>query len=1173
MAQQFGKTWWGEQFLKALSQIDYSNRLPRGKTYARKGTVKDIKIVKNIIEAKVKGSRPRPYEVRITIPAFKTSEKKKLMDTIIGDPLSLSHLLNRQLPEELNDIAKEQGIQVFPNQWSDFEMQCSCPDWAVPCKHLAAVIYVFSAEIDRNPFLLFQLHDLDILDELTKAGMQLEGSVKALNFEKILYQDPISITVSDSFEEAVFDLSKITPQTENILSLLEHKALFYTKPFLPILKKHYTLGTSFAKDTFVKEVFELEPKAFEKIEHIELQIDQKEVRFHNVTFSSGSESIDTSNFNQDLAALIQFIERIPKKYEDRLSSDLKRLYRAYHLSIHLMLNGAYIPQILELAKEHYKIRWIPAAANEEVNYLVESLEQYIHPKFVSIYTSSKKQYYLTSRDQVINLLSIFLTHFIVKKQTFNTGTKALLDFKIEELFFSYKKQTFPDFEEQQVPDSIHQYLQRLHISSQIYAPLIKIEDHPETNTFEIQLWVEHKEDAVEKPIPLDAFVQGKKYAAYKASVFQSLSSLSKDFVDIKPLISSLGKEQLFLDGDGFATVLLQVLPIIKLLGIRILLPNALKQLAKPQVSMKLESKGTSTDSKTYLNLNEMLDFQWQVAIGNQMVSVEEFKKLVKNTSGVVNIKGEYVLIDPKQIQTLLNNLEKDRDLSHIDILQTALTEEYQEAKISLSNSARSIIESLLKSETKPIPQNLKATLRPYQERGFQWLYNNSKVGFGSIIADDMGLGKTLQVISLLLQFKAEGRLDKKKGLVVVPTTLLTNWEKEIEKFAPDLATHIYHGPKRIFEKEGYDIFITTYGLLRSDITKFQKVKWEILVIDEAQAIKNAGTEQTKAIKKIKAVVKVAMSGTPVENRLSEYWSLFDFTNKGYLGSMKYFTQHFSAPIERKNDQVALHRFKKVTDPFILRRLKTDKSIISDLPEKIGQDCFIALGKEQTALYQNVVDEMMSALSDVEEKSIERKGLVLKMITALKQVCNHPSQFLKKEDYRPQLSGKAERLIEVLSSIYENNEKVLIFTQYKEMGQILSEMLFRAFGTTPLFLHGGVSRKKRDEMVEDFQEKKHIKTFILSIKAGGTGLNLTAANHVIHYDLWWNPAVEAQATDRAFRIGQQKNVLVHRLISKGTFEEKINQMLQDKKQLANMAVSTGEKWIGDLSNDELKELVS
>lgn len=447
MAQQFGETWWGEQFLKALSQIDYSNRLPRGKTYARKGTVKDIRIIKNVIEAKVKGSRPSPYNVKITIPTFNPPEKKKLMDAIIGDPLLLSHLLNRQLAQELNEIAKQNGIQVFPNQWSDFEMQCSCPDWAVPCKHLAAVIYVFSAEIDRNPFLLFQLHNLDILDELTKAGMQLEGSVKALNFQNLLHDKPISIEFANSSDDAVFDLSKIIPQAENVLSILDNKALFYTKPFVSILKKHYKQGASFAKNIEAKEVLELESKVLEKIEHVEIQLDKKELSFHRVVFFSGGEPIDTLSFNKDLDSFIDFLERIPKKFENRLSSSLIRLHRAYHLSIHLMLNGAYIPQIVELEEAHYKVRWIPATVNEEVNYLVEFLEKNISERFVIIDTGLKKEGYLKPRDQIICLLSIFLTHYMLKKGSFIAGVQTLLDIKIDELFFSNKKQSFPDFEE------------------------------------------------------------------------------------------------------------------------------------------------------------------------------------------------------------------------------------------------------------------------------------------------------------------------------------------------------------------------------------------------------------------------------------------------------------------------------------------------------------------------------------------------------------------------------------------------------------------------------------------------------------------------------------------------------------------------------------------------------
>ena len=383
----------------------------------------------------------------------------------------------------------------------------------------------------------------------------------------------------------------------------------------------------------------------------------------------------------------------------------------------------------------------------------------------------------------------------------------------------------------------------------------------------------------------------------------------------------------------------------------------------------------------------------------------------------------------------------------------------------------------------------------------------------------------------------------------------------------------YHGLNRKFNYQDFDITITSYGMIRSDIENFQKIKWSAIIIDEAQNIKNPTTNQSKAIKKLKAPVKIAMSGTPVENRLSEYWSIFDFVNKGYLGSIKYFKKEFSTPIEKDGDKYKLDKFIKITSPFILRRLKTDKTIISDLPDKIENDRYVSLTKEQTAIYKNVVDSMLKNVESLEKNDIKRAGLVFKLMTALKQICNHPSQFLKKEDFNAELSGKAIMLLDILQNIYENDEKVLIFTQYREMGEIIKIMIEEHFGREAQFLHGGISRKKRDQMVDDFQNKNHIKTFILSIKAGGTGLNLTKANHVIHYDLWWNPAVETQATDRAFRIGQDKNVMVYRLITKNTFEEKINEMLQDKKELADLTVSAGEKWIGNLSNNELTELIN
>jgi len=460
-------------------------------------------------------------------------------------------------------------------------------------------------------------------------------------------------------------------------------------------------------------------------------------------------------------------------------------------------------------------------------------------------------------------------------------------------------------------------------------------------------------------------------------------------------------------------------------------------------------------------------------------------------------------------------------------------------------------------------------LRPYQQRGFEWLTRNAELGMGSIIADDMGLGKTVQVICLLLYYKNRGTLTKNKALVVVPTTLISNWEREIARFAPSLSVYAYHGSDRNSEFKKFDVIITSYGLIRNSFEVFEKMKWQLLVIDEAQNIKNHSTEQTKAVKKIKAEIRVAMSGTPVENRLSEYWSIFDFANKGYLGSFNSFNEDFAKPIHFNHDVARVKHFRRITAPFLLRRLKTDRSIISDLPDKVENNHYTSLSANQAALYQNMVDQTITQIQETE--GIERRGLVLKLMMALKQIGNHPFQYLKQGKKEISLSGKSLLLLELVESIIENEEKVLIFSQFKEMGELLSEFITQSTNERPLFLHGGCSRKQRDEMVDKFQDG-HNQVFILSLKAGGTGLNLTAANHVIHYDLWWNPAVEAQATDRAFRIGQKKNVQVYRLINKGTIEEKIDNMIQEKRALADLTVATGETWLGNLTNDDLKELV-
>ncbi|MBN2814764.1 MAG: DEAD/DEAH box helicase [Bacteroidales bacterium] len=413
------------------------------------------------------------------------------------------------------------------------------------------------------------------------------------------------------------------------------------------------------------------------------------------------------------------------------------------------------------------------------------------------------------------------------------------------------------------------------------------------------------------------------------------------------------------------------------------------------------------------------------------------------------------------------------------------------------------------------------------------------------------------------------------AIVVVPTGLLTNWQLEIAKFAPVISSHIYHGNARDLTQFKADVMLTTYGVLRSDAETLKKLKWQVMIIDEAQNIKNNDTAQSKAVKSIPATICIAMSGTPVENRLSEFWSIMDFANKGYLGNEKNFKADFADPIQVSNDEQAVAKFRKITAPFMMRRMKTDKSIITDLPDKVEQNQYALLTKQQAALYEKTMQAAMAEIEGVsgsDGKSLfKRQGLVLQMILALKQICNHPANFLKNGHFDPLLSGKMELLFELLDSIAEAGEKVLIFTQFREMGALLQRFIIDRFGEKPLFYHGGCSVGERQKMVDQFQNNRADKIFILSLKAAGTGLNLTAASHVIHYDLWWNPAVENQATDRAYRIGQKKNVLVHRFITRNTFEERIDEMISRKKYLADMTVATGEAWIGKLSNKELREI--
>jgi SNF2 family DNA or RNA helicase len=605
-----------------------------------------------------------------------------------------------------------------------------------------------------------------------------------------------------------------------------------------------------------------------------------------------------------------------------------------------------------------------------------------------------------------------------------------------------------------------------------------------------------------------------------------------------------------------------------MLGIRIVVPRELQRLAKPRPTIKAAFKGKEP-GRTYLSLDGLLNFSWEVAIGDIKVSKAEFLKLVKSAGRLVKFRDQYILLNPDAVKAIMDRLARPvTALTPMETLQAALTGESGGIAFSPDEALKRIIDDIGRIEDIAIPSSLNGNLRPYQERGYRWLYSNLTKGFGSCLADDMGLGKTIQVIALLLALKERKALTT-PALVVCPTTLVGNWRKECARFAPTLSCVAYHGAERKMMGTGSDLVITTYGTLRRNLSKFSTFEWPVVIIDEAQNIKNPDTDQTKAVKSMKARAFIAMSGTPVENRLTELWSIFDFINKGYLGHVSGFQQKFALPIEKYRDREQIERLKAATGPFIMRRLKSDRSIVDDLPEKLVFEEYCYLTKEQSVLYRQVVNNTMKVIE--ESEGIERKGLIFKLITSLKQICNHPAHFSKKGNADKSLSGKAERLIELTEKILNVREKALIFTQYREMGDLLAQIIGSEHGEEALFFHGGLTRKKRDAMVDSFQGDGTHNIMIVSLKAGGTGLNLTSASNVVHYDLWWNPAVEEQATDRTYRIGQEKNVMVHRLITLGTFEEKIDEMIKAKRELADLTVSTGERWLTEMSDRELRSL--
>jgi non-specific serine/threonine protein kinase len=610
--------------------------------------------------------------------------------------------------------------------------------------------------------------------------------------------------------------------------------------------------------------------------------------------------------------------------------------------------------------------------------------------------------------------------------------------------------------------------------------------------------------------------------------------------------------------------------------------------ARPRVNVSVGQRPPSS-----LGQDALLDFSVSLAVDGEPLTDAELKALLGCEGGLVSLKGKWVEVDPERLAELLDHFSTVQDLTRDGMgfaegmrmlsgfeLAASGPEGVDDgwSEVTAGDWLGRALDGLRSPDrlkTVRPGRALHAKLRPYQEQGVRWLALLDELGLGGCLADDMGLGKTIQVIALLLLHR---RSKAGPGLVVVPASLVTNWKAEIERFAPSLRTLVAHSsdmPRDELvaldpeEAARHDVVITSYGsLLR--LPWLVEVPWRVVALDEAQAIKNPAAKQTRAAKALQARTRLALTGTPLENRLSDLWSLFDFINPGLLGSAAEFTRHTKALSESGR----YGPLRSLVAPYVLRRLKTDRSVIDDLPDKTEVKAYCHLSRKQAVLYKKAVDELAAALEADDADGIQRRGLVLAFLLRFKQICNHPSHWLGDGGWEPARSGKLLRLGEICEEVASRGRKVLVFTQFRQVTAPLADFLATVFGRPGLLLHGGTPVRKRKPLVDDFQSETGPPFMVLSLKAGGTGLNLTAASHVVHFDRWWNPAVEDQATDRAFRIGQKRNVLVHKLICTGTIEERVDELIESKKHLSREVLAAGsEPPLTELSDAELMDLVS
>ena len=1108
---------WFENFSKQYLEYENHHNYNYSRMLRPYKDINSVEITGNVLSGHISHGKHDFNHVKITFKEFTDNQKDKLRKIVDENPINTFKVINKTLPDDLLDA----GIKILPESLDEMDIECSYDDKKDNIIDTLSLLKEFNRRLEKNKFLIFKIRGLDLSRKITYPLKTLD--------------DILDLKFKPTGDDAT--LSNLYDANMTLIKNVEYP----TKSFNFIYDDLFELLNNEINSLSQKGNT---PKAF---------IDYNNNTNTSIKSKKGKNDYFPENRNEKKVMKFDIDEDYTLRGIGKINTDEKLfifLNQAEHeeldertayliqlvtLTYRLINHNAIMPEIFT-TKNTYQIRWIPSFYDSNV---INYCKKYYDSCPDDLVTLNGQR--LSKENQVIIIVSLItnglISYAIRKNQVTSFENISNTGFKL----FTANKLKFENKYENTV-ENIQRQLSVFYMNELEYSYAMFIDDN------------------------LDIEIKIRKNDSYKSINEADVDQLKnlKRIYDLfsQHKIKNTLYEKITMSNKDFLIFREDIMKLLPYVNVELHNPFKI-------IDSKLELILDINLDKSTFQLDRISDnYLWKIGLNDTQLELERFDEITDDHNEMIKVDDKIYIVPGPTFRRLKGNmwLLKQKENSD-EILHYAILEEYYDMKIKLSDNFRKLIKT---SRLYEVPQSLNATLRPYQKIGYSWLIQNIKSGFGSILADDMGLGKTVQVLAAILYFKERNPVETRQSLIVVPPTLLSNWQQEIEKFTPELSYHIYHGPNRKFPSQRCDIILTSYSMIRQDIDHFLNETWFIYVIDEAQNIKNPSTKQTHAIKELPAFNKIAITGTPIENRLTDYWSIFDFVNRGYLSSLEDFKTRYVKPIEKLEDEKVLNNLKTIAKPFVLRRLKSDDEIRKELPEKFVNDIYCTLTKKQINLYTNLMDGLFETIE--ESMDFERKGHILKLITCLKQTCNHPAQYLKSKDATIKESGKMELLTETLENILDMNEKVLIFTQYVEMGKIIQELISKKLKTEVLFLHGSQTQKQKSQVIDAFQEEEEYKILVATLKTGGTGLNLTAAQNVIHYDLWWNPAIENQATDRVHRIGQKNDVMVYRFITKGTLEESINDMLKNKSDLAEKSISTDETFITELSNEELREIL-